>query len=90
MVREVVRICKRMIPGNTLARPGTRDASHFTLGRRLGHLHSYRTCARPGGDGVCSLPSLCQAGLPGEDRYEQDHGPRLDPLDMRAWQRRLY
>jgi hypothetical protein len=26
----------------------------------------------------------------GEDRYEQDHGPRLDPLHMRYWQRRLY
>lgn len=26
----------------------------------------------------------------GEDRYEQDHGPRLDPLHMRYWQRRLF
>lgn len=26
----------------------------------------------------------------GEDRYEQDHGPRLDPRNMRYWQRRLY
>lgn len=26
----------------------------------------------------------------GEDRYEQDHGPRLDPTFMRAWQRRLF
>lgn len=26
----------------------------------------------------------------GEDRYEQDHGPRLDPMHMRYWQRRLF
>lgn len=26
----------------------------------------------------------------GEDRYEQDHGPRRDPAHMRAWQRRLF
>lgn len=26
----------------------------------------------------------------GEDRYEQDHGPRLDPADMDYWQRRLF
>jgi len=26
----------------------------------------------------------------GEDRYEQDHGPKLDPTHMRYWQRRLY
>jgi hypothetical protein len=26
----------------------------------------------------------------GEDRYEQDHGTRLDPLHMRYWQRRLF
>lgn len=26
----------------------------------------------------------------GEDRYEQDHGPRLDPLHMCYWQRRLF
>lgn len=26
----------------------------------------------------------------GEDRYEQDHGPRLDPMHMREWQRRLF
>jgi hypothetical protein len=26
----------------------------------------------------------------GEDRYEQDHGPRLDPANMRYWQRRLF
>jgi hypothetical protein len=26
----------------------------------------------------------------GEDRYEQDHGNRLDPLHMRYWQRRLF
>lgn len=26
----------------------------------------------------------------GEDRYEQDHGPRLDPIHMRYWQRRLF
>lgn len=26
----------------------------------------------------------------GEDRYEQDHGPRLDPGHMRYWQRRLF
>lgn len=26
----------------------------------------------------------------GEDRYEQDHGPKLDPLHMRYWQRRLF
>ncbi len=25
----------------------------------------------------------------GEDRYEQDHGPRLDPTHLRYWQRRL-
>jgi hypothetical protein len=26
----------------------------------------------------------------GEDRYEQDHGPKLDPLNMDYWQRRLF
>lgn len=26
----------------------------------------------------------------GEDRYEQDHGPRRDPAHMREWQRRLF
>ncbi len=26
----------------------------------------------------------------GEDRYEQDHGPSLDPAHMRYWQRRLF
>lgn len=26
----------------------------------------------------------------GEDRYEQDHGARLDPLHMSYWQRRLF
>jgi hypothetical protein len=26
----------------------------------------------------------------GEDRYEQDHGPKLDPTHMRYWQRRLF
>jgi len=26
----------------------------------------------------------------GEDRYEQDHGSRQDPLHMRYWQRRLF
>jgi hypothetical protein len=26
----------------------------------------------------------------GEDRYEQDHGARLDPRHMRYWQRRLF
>jgi len=26
----------------------------------------------------------------GEDRYEQDHGPRLDPTHMDYWQRRLF
>lgn len=26
----------------------------------------------------------------GEDRYEQDHGSRLDPKHMRYWQRRLF
>jgi hypothetical protein len=26
----------------------------------------------------------------GEDRYEQDHGPRLDPTHMQYWQRRLF
>ncbi|MHB8901406.1 MAG: DUF5060 domain-containing protein [Thermoguttaceae bacterium] len=26
----------------------------------------------------------------GEDRYEQDHGPSLDPAHMRSWQRRLF
>lgn len=26
----------------------------------------------------------------GEDRYEQDHGPRLDPTNMRYWQRRMF
>jgi hypothetical protein len=26
----------------------------------------------------------------GEDRYEQDHGPRQDPKHMRYWQRRLF
>lgn len=26
----------------------------------------------------------------GEDRYEQDHGTRLDPAHMRYWQRRLF
>ena len=26
----------------------------------------------------------------GEDRYEQDHGPRLDPVHMRYWQRRQF
>jgi len=26
----------------------------------------------------------------GEDRYEQDHGPRLDPTHMAYWQRRLF
>jgi hypothetical protein len=26
----------------------------------------------------------------GEDRYEQDHGPRLDPSNMAYWQRRLF
>lgn len=26
----------------------------------------------------------------GEDRYEQDHGPNLDPANMRYWQRRLF
>lgn len=26
----------------------------------------------------------------GEDRYEQDHGPRRDPAHMQAWQRRLF
>jgi hypothetical protein len=26
----------------------------------------------------------------GEDRYEQDHGSRLDPVHMRYWQRRLF
>jgi hypothetical protein len=26
----------------------------------------------------------------GEDRYEQDHGPKLDPFNMDYWQRRLF
>jgi hypothetical protein len=26
----------------------------------------------------------------GEDRYEQDHGPKLDPMNMTYWQRRLF
>lgn len=26
----------------------------------------------------------------GEDRYEQDHGPKVDPMHMRYWQRRLF
>jgi len=34
--------------------------------------------------------ALAKAVFLGEDRYEQDHGSRLDPLHMRYWQRRLF
>ncbi|HEY2416072.1 MAG TPA: DUF5060 domain-containing protein [Pirellulaceae bacterium] len=37
-----------------------------------------------------SYHDLAKPVFLGEDRYEQDHGPRLDPLHMRYWQRRLF
>lgn len=51
---------------------------HLEQQHDLGALEAarYHSCAKP--------------VFLGEDRYEQDHGPRLDPTFMRAWQRRLF